>query len=41
MSDPETLFVFMAYTWAIVKLGDMIRKFQRRIRNEVKTEFHR
>jgi len=33
MGDLETIFVFMAYTWAIVRLNDMlndiVRKFQR------------
>ncbi len=48
MSDLETLFVFIVYSWAIVKLNDMLndlgqtyREFQRRMRSETKTEFHR
>ncbi len=44
MSDIETLFIFFVYSWAIIKLdnmvGEMIRKFQRRMKDEVKAEFH-
>jgi len=48
MSDLETLFLFFVYSWAIIKLNDMLndlgktyKAFQRRIRNEAKAEFHK
>ncbi|KKK89795.1 hypothetical protein LCGC14_2729500 [marine sediment metagenome] len=49
MSDFETIFVFIMYTWAIVKLNDLLndlaqtyyKKFQGRIKNEAEVEFYK
>ena len=49
MGDFETLFLFFVYSWAIIKLNDLLndlaqtyyKKFQGRIKSEAEVEFYK